>query len=197
VRGGDHNAAEITCTVRRGRQSRHWALVALIYVRVAPHCLQHSPVASNGRRCLLSLESGTAKYLDALLAAPFPPFAFSEVRVSAYQFGNFGTAAKLFHPFERASQCTGTGSGCTDRRIRPLAPFWRQILPAIAAVRRATVPPLNRNTKVRVSQLLKRCSAIPTLIIYFMKIGWGSMDNELSWQNATKGHAPFTVVLRQ
>src|SRR6266481_8345478 len=37
---------------------------------------------------------GTRDYLDALLAAPFPAFTFSVVGVSAYQFGNFGTAAK-------------------------------------------------------------------------------------------------------
>ena len=43
---------------------------------------------------------GTAKYLDRLLAAPFPAFTFSAVGVSAYQFGNFGTAAKLLHPFK-------------------------------------------------------------------------------------------------
>jgi hypothetical protein len=42
---------------------------------------------------------GTADYLDALLAAPFHTFTFSAVGVSAYQFGNFGTAAKLLHPF--------------------------------------------------------------------------------------------------
>jgi hypothetical protein len=43
---------------------------------------------------------GMADYLDALLAAPFPIFTFSAVGVSAYQFGNFGTAAKLLHPFK-------------------------------------------------------------------------------------------------
>jgi hypothetical protein len=43
---------------------------------------------------------GTVEYLDALLAAPFPTFTFSAVGVSAYQFGNFGTAAKLLHPFQ-------------------------------------------------------------------------------------------------
>jgi hypothetical protein len=43
---------------------------------------------------------GTAKHLDTLLAAPFPAFNFSAVGVSAYQFGNFGTAAKLLHPFK-------------------------------------------------------------------------------------------------
>jgi hypothetical protein len=43
---------------------------------------------------------GTAEYLDALLAAPFPTFMFSVVGVSAYQFGNFGTAAKQLHSFE-------------------------------------------------------------------------------------------------
>ena len=42
---------------------------------------------------------GTVEYLDALLAAPFPTFTFSVVGVSAYQFGNFGTAAKQLHSF--------------------------------------------------------------------------------------------------
>lgn len=37
---------------------------------------------------------GTIDYLNALLAAPFPTFTFSAVGASAYQFGNFGTAAK-------------------------------------------------------------------------------------------------------
>jgi hypothetical protein len=43
---------------------------------------------------------GTVEYLDALLAAPFPTFTFSTVGVSAYQFGNFGTAAKQLHSFK-------------------------------------------------------------------------------------------------
>jgi hypothetical protein len=43
---------------------------------------------------------GTREYLDALLAAPFPTFTFSVVGVSAYQFGNFGTAAKRLHSFK-------------------------------------------------------------------------------------------------
>jgi hypothetical protein len=43
---------------------------------------------------------GTVEYLDALLAAPFPTFTFSVLGVSAYQFGNFGTAAKQLHSFE-------------------------------------------------------------------------------------------------
>ena len=43
---------------------------------------------------------GTRDYLDALLAAPFPAFTFSVVGVSAYQFGNFGTAAKQLHSFQ-------------------------------------------------------------------------------------------------
>jgi hypothetical protein len=43
---------------------------------------------------------GTVEYLDALLAAPFPRFTFSAVGVSAYQFGNFGTAAKQLHSFK-------------------------------------------------------------------------------------------------
>jgi hypothetical protein len=42
---------------------------------------------------------GTVEYLDALLAAPFPTFMFSVVGVSAYQFGNFGTAMKQLHSF--------------------------------------------------------------------------------------------------
>jgi len=43
---------------------------------------------------------GTIAYLDALLAAPFPTFTFSAAGASAYQFGNFGTAAKLLHSFK-------------------------------------------------------------------------------------------------
>jgi hypothetical protein len=43
---------------------------------------------------------GTTDYLDALLAAPFPTFTFSAAGASAYQFGNFGTAAKLLHSFK-------------------------------------------------------------------------------------------------
>jgi hypothetical protein len=43
---------------------------------------------------------GTAEYLDALLAAPFPTFTFSAVGASVYQFGNFGTAAKQLHSFK-------------------------------------------------------------------------------------------------
>jgi hypothetical protein len=43
---------------------------------------------------------GTRDYLDAPLAAPFPTFTFSVVGVSAYQFGNFGTAAKRLHSFK-------------------------------------------------------------------------------------------------
>ena len=43
---------------------------------------------------------GTADYLNALLAAPFPTFTFSAVGASVYQFGNFGTAAKQLHSFQ-------------------------------------------------------------------------------------------------
>jgi hypothetical protein len=43
---------------------------------------------------------GTTAYLDAMLAAPFPTFTFSAAGASAYQFGNFGTAAKLLHSFK-------------------------------------------------------------------------------------------------
>jgi hypothetical protein len=42
---------------------------------------------------------GTVDYLNALLAAPFPTFTFSAAGASAYQFGNFGTAAKRLHSF--------------------------------------------------------------------------------------------------
>jgi hypothetical protein len=45
---------------------------------------------------------GTADHLNALVAAPFPTFTFSPVGMSAYQFGNFGTAAKLLHSFNLA-----------------------------------------------------------------------------------------------
>jgi hypothetical protein len=43
---------------------------------------------------------GTIDYLNALLAAPFPTFTFSAAGASAYQFGNFGTAAKQLHSFK-------------------------------------------------------------------------------------------------
>jgi hypothetical protein len=43
---------------------------------------------------------GTIAYLDALVAAPFPEFTFSAAGASAYQFGNFGTAAKQLHSFK-------------------------------------------------------------------------------------------------
>jgi hypothetical protein len=43
---------------------------------------------------------GAIAYLDALLAAPFPTFIFSAAGASAYQFGNFGTAAKLLYSFK-------------------------------------------------------------------------------------------------
>jgi hypothetical protein len=42
---------------------------------------------------------GTVGCRDALLAAPFPTFTFSAAGASAYQFGNFGTAAKRLHSF--------------------------------------------------------------------------------------------------
>jgi hypothetical protein len=43
---------------------------------------------------------GTIDYLNALLAAPFSTFTFSAAGASAYQFGNFGTAAKQLHSFK-------------------------------------------------------------------------------------------------
>jgi hypothetical protein len=48
----------------------------------------------------VSIGVGTADYLNALLAAPFPTFTFSPEGVSVYQFGNFGTAAKLLRSFK-------------------------------------------------------------------------------------------------
>jgi hypothetical protein len=43
---------------------------------------------------------GTVGHLNELVAAPFPKFSFSASGVSAYQFGNFGTAAKLLYAFK-------------------------------------------------------------------------------------------------
>jgi hypothetical protein len=43
---------------------------------------------------------GTVDYLNALLAEQFPTFTFSIAGASAYQFGNFGTAAKQLHSFK-------------------------------------------------------------------------------------------------
>ena len=37
---------------------------------------------------------GTEKYLNKLLAEPFPPFTFSPAGASVYQLGTFGTARK-------------------------------------------------------------------------------------------------------
>jgi hypothetical protein len=48
----------------------------------------------------VSIGVGTADYLNSLRAAPFPTFTFSAVGVSIYQFGNFGTAAKLLRSFK-------------------------------------------------------------------------------------------------
>jgi hypothetical protein len=41
----------------------------------------------------------TIEYLNGLLAAPFPTFTFSAAGASAYEFGDFGTAAKQLHTF--------------------------------------------------------------------------------------------------
>ena len=43
---------------------------------------------------------GTTKYLDALVAAPFPNFTFSFVGASVYHLGNYGTAMTKLHSFE-------------------------------------------------------------------------------------------------
>jgi hypothetical protein len=64
---------------------------------VAPYLSEHTGEHYSPH---VTIGVGTAEYLDALLAAPFPAFTFSAVGVSAYQFGNFGTAAKLLHSFK-------------------------------------------------------------------------------------------------
>jgi len=48
----------------------------------------------------VTIGAGTVDYLNALLAAPFPTVTFSAAGASAYQFGNFGTAAKQLHSFK-------------------------------------------------------------------------------------------------
>ncbi|MGB7974817.1 MAG: hypothetical protein WCF81_10830 [Roseiarcus sp.] len=40
----------------------------------------------------------TEKYLNAMLAEPFPPFTFSPASASVYQLGAFGTARKALTP---------------------------------------------------------------------------------------------------
>jgi hypothetical protein len=57
------------------------------------------PTISANTTARTTIGVGTVDYLNALLAAPFPAFTFSAAGVSVYQFGNFGTAAKLLHPF--------------------------------------------------------------------------------------------------
>jgi hypothetical protein len=57
---------------------------------------------------------GTVEYLNALLAAPFPTFTFSAVGASAYQFGNFGTAAKQLHSFK----LTQRGNVASEFRVQ-------------------------------------------------------------------------------
>ena len=47
---------------------------------------------------------GTIKYLNALLAAPFPTFTFSLVGASVYHLGNYGTAMTKLHSFELNQQ---------------------------------------------------------------------------------------------
>jgi hypothetical protein len=43
---------------------------------------------------------GTAKYLDTMLASPFPTFTFSFVGASVYHLGNYGTAMTKLYSFE-------------------------------------------------------------------------------------------------
>lgn len=47
---------------------------------------------------------GTARYLDAMLAAPFPTFTFGFVGASVYHLGNYGTAMTKLHSFELSQQ---------------------------------------------------------------------------------------------
>jgi hypothetical protein len=63
---------------------------------VATYLSGHTGVHYSPR---VTIGVGTVDYLNALLAAPFPTFTFSATGVSVYQFGNFGTAAKLLHSF--------------------------------------------------------------------------------------------------
>jgi hypothetical protein len=46
---------------------------------------------------------GTAKYLDAMLAAPFSGFTFGFVGASVYHLGNYGMAMTKLHSFELES----------------------------------------------------------------------------------------------
>ncbi len=43
---------------------------------------------------------GTARYLDAMLAAPFPSFTFGFTGASVYHLGNYGTAMTKLHSFK-------------------------------------------------------------------------------------------------
>jgi hypothetical protein len=49
---------------------------------------------------IVTIGVGTVDYLNGLLGAPFPTFTFFAAGASAYQFGNFGTAAKQLHSFK-------------------------------------------------------------------------------------------------
>ena len=63
---------------------------------------QHSCVTNRSRAHALGLEVflALAVSMVQMLAAPFPTFTFSALGVSAYQLGNFGTAAKQRHSFK-------------------------------------------------------------------------------------------------
>lgn len=47
---------------------------------------------------------GTAKYLDAMLAAPFPTFKFGLVGASVYHLGNYGTGMTKLHSFQLSQE---------------------------------------------------------------------------------------------
>jgi hypothetical protein len=60
------------------------------------HYVEHFVQDAAGKRFNphLTIGVGTEKYLDEMLAEPFPSFTFSPVGASVYQLGAFGTARK-------------------------------------------------------------------------------------------------------
>ncbi len=78
------------------------ALLWDFFPEYRPSMLSHLTSSHRGEHYSphVTIGVGTVEYLNALLAAPFPTFTFSGVGMSAYQFGNFGTAAKQLHSFK-------------------------------------------------------------------------------------------------
>ncbi len=50
----------------------------------------------------VSTGAGATDYLDRMVAEPFEPFAFAPVTAAVYQFGPFGTAARLLKRWDAA-----------------------------------------------------------------------------------------------